>query len=73
MKAAEILQEYGSQCCTDVTGFGLIGHLTEMIKGSNRVSKIQDIDLSSKYTTTEKAGASNTKNKESSSILVEDH
>ena len=29
--AAHILQTLGCTCCTDVTGFGLIGHLLEML------------------------------------------
>jgi selenide,water dikinase len=32
--ASEIMLEIGVHACTDVTGFGLIGHLTEMLKGS---------------------------------------
>ena len=32
--AAEIIKEHGVTACTDVTGFGLIGHLREMTDGS---------------------------------------
>lgn len=33
--AAEAMQEIGAHACTDVTGFGLLGHAYEMASGSN--------------------------------------
>lgn len=33
--AAEIAEKYSINSCTDITGFGLIGHAFEMAKGSN--------------------------------------
>ena len=40
---AEILVKHGATSCTDVTGFGLLGHLVEMCKGSN-LAAILDLD-----------------------------
>ena len=34
--AAEILPDFPVSACTDVTGFGLLGHLCEMIEGTGR-------------------------------------
>lgn len=43
-KAAEIFQQMGVRSCTDITGFGLLGHLLEMLKAS---SVNAQLDLSS--------------------------
>ena len=34
-KASELMQEIGVHACTDVTGFGLLGHAGEMIEGTD--------------------------------------
>tara|TARA_R110001592_G_scaffold10098_4_gene52608 strand:- start:629 stop:2875 length:2247 start_codon:yes stop_codon:yes gene_type:complete len=43
-RASEILFSHGVKACTDVTGFGLAGHLLEMLQPSKRRAKL---DLSS--------------------------
>ena len=39
--AAEIIQNHPVTACTDVTGFGLLGHLSEMTKASGTDAEIQ--------------------------------
>ena len=34
-KASEIMVEIGARACTDVTGFGLLGHACEMVEGTD--------------------------------------
>lgn len=33
-RAAEIMSDFPASACTDITGFGLLGHLAEMVSGS---------------------------------------
>ena len=44
-KAAEILQKYSVKACTDVTGFGLLGHLAEMVVEAKAGAKIVAKDV----------------------------
>jgi len=39
-KAARLLNGYDVHACTDITGFGLIGHISEMIEGQGIMIKI---------------------------------
>jgi selenide,water dikinase len=34
-KAAELMQDAGVHACTDITGFGLLGHASEMVEGTD--------------------------------------
>ncbi len=34
-KASELMQVVGVSACTDITGFGLLGHAAEMVEGTN--------------------------------------
>lgn len=38
---SRLMQEVGAHACTDVTGFGLLGHLLGMMKASGTTAKIQ--------------------------------
>ncbi|MEC4803824.1 MAG: selenide, water dikinase SelD [Jaaginema sp. PMC 1079.18] len=40
-KSAEIFQENGATACTDITGFGLCGHLLNMVKASGVAVEIE--------------------------------
>ena len=40
-EASKIMQEIGANGCTDITGFGLLGHTFEMAKASNVTIKIE--------------------------------
>ncbi len=40
-KSSEIMQEIGVNACTDITGFGLLGHAYEMAKGSEVTLEIE--------------------------------
>jgi selenophosphate synthase len=39
--AAEAMQAVGVNACTDITGFGLLGHLLEMMNGSHTAAEIE--------------------------------
>lgn len=39
-KASEIMMQVGVDACTDISGFGLLGHLHEMLAASNKSARI---------------------------------
>ena len=43
--ASEVMMEIGINSCTDVTGYGLLGHLLEMCKGSKVSAEIDYSEL----------------------------
>lgn len=43
--AAEVMAEFSVHACTDVTGFGLLGHLSEMVIASHAAATICTKDL----------------------------
>jgi selenide,water dikinase len=45
-QASKAMQEIGANGCTDITGFGLLGHAFEMAKGSNVTFKIESDTVS---------------------------
>lgn len=44
-KASKVMQEVGANSCTDVTGFGLLGHAFEMAKASGITLEIESADV----------------------------
>lgn len=45
-QAAQILMQYDCHACTDVTGFGVMGHLIEMMKYQSETEQAQKVQLS---------------------------
>ncbi len=44
-QAAKLMMDVGVHACTDVTGFGLLGHLYEMVKDSKLCAKVRFDDI----------------------------
>lgn len=43
--AGEVLARVGANACTDVTGFGLLGHLNELARGSGLAAELRFADV----------------------------
>ena len=39
--AAEVMKQFSVHACTDITGFGLLGHLAEMVEGSGMALELE--------------------------------
>ena len=55
-RPSELMQDIGVNACTDITGFGLVGHGLEMARASNKTvvfhtSKIPSLEEAEKYST----------------------
>jgi len=44
-EAAEVISRFDVSACTDVTGFGLLGHLAEMVCGSGACARIESANV----------------------------
>lgn len=44
-EASRLMQTLRASACTDVTGFGLLGHAYEMAKGSNATFRIESVNV----------------------------
>jgi selenide, water dikinase len=45
LEASKIMRKYGANACTDITGFGLLGHAFEMAKASKVTFRIKSNDV----------------------------
>jgi selenide,water dikinase len=75
-RAAEIMGDYPVHACTDVTGFGFIGHLAEMVVGSGcsvrvRVSDIPILKEAREYAAIGLIPAGAYRNREYRSVMVD--
>ena len=43
--ASEVMQQFSVQACTDITGFGLLGHLAEMVEDSGMALRLESSQI----------------------------
>ena len=43
--ASEVMQQFSVQACTDITGFGLLGHLAEMVEDSGMALQLDSSQI----------------------------
>jgi len=75
-KASEIMAKYEVHACTDITGFGLLGHIAEMVEGQDlgirlRASKIPILPEALEFASMGLFPAGAYKNKEHRSCMVD--
>lgn len=71
-EAAHILSTYGCSACTDITGFGLMGHLLEMIKFDDDQNQIKDEDAENESDNGEVVGVDKTESGDICKALIID-
>ncbi len=75
-KASEIIARYPVNACTDITGFGLMGHLREMVAGSGvtaelKAASIPVLNAALKYARGEAISGGTRNNREHTDPFVE--
>lgn len=71
-EAAHILGTYGCSACTDITGFGLMGHLLEMIKFDDDQNQTSDEDAENEYCNGEVVGVDQTESENIFKAVITD-
>jgi AIR synthase related protein, C-terminal domain len=71
-EAAHILSTYGCSACTDITGFGLMGHLLEMIKFDDDQNQVKEEDAENDSDNKEVMGVDKTESENISKAVVTD-
>ena len=56
-RAADVMRNYKVNSCTDITGFGLLGHLKKLVKGSGLAAEIMSANVPVLKGTRESAAA----------------
>jgi selenide,water dikinase len=72
-RAAEVLRQHGATAMTDVTGFGLAGHLREMLAASTRGARVVLADLPLLAGASETAAAGIVSSLQPQNRYVEEH
>jgi selenide, water dikinase len=71
-EAAHILSTYGCSACTDITGFGLMGHLLEMIKFDDDQNQTREEDAENQSYNGEVVGVDTTESSNICKVVTAD-